>query len=195
LSLKNNIDMVREELNSEEKFFEKAVMTERFVKKYKNVMIGSLIAIVVAVVANIAYDANEHSKITAANEALSELNLNAANPKALSDLKESSPNLYDVWTFSQTIANKDVAKLKELSSSKALLVADLAAYELANDAKSLNDYALKQNSIYRDLASVQSAIMLMNESKIDGAHEKLLKISEDSSLYKIAQALLHYGVK
>jgi len=187
--------MVREELNSEEKFFEKAVMTERFVKKYKNVMIGSLIAIVVAVVANIAYDANEHSKITAANEALSELNLNAANPKALSDLKESSPNLYDVWTFSQTIANKDVAKLKELSSSKALLVADLAAYELANDAKSLNDYALKQNSIYRDLASVQSAIMLMNESKIDGAHEKLLKISEDSSLYKIAQALLHYGVK
>jgi len=35
LSLKQDIEMVKEELNSEEKFFEKAVLTERFVKKYK----------------------------------------------------------------------------------------------------------------------------------------------------------------
>ena len=79
--------------------------------------------------------------------------------------------------------------------SKALLVSDLATYELANNAKLLNDYALKQNSIYRDLASVQSAILLIKDSKIDEAQTKLLKITEDSSLYKIAQALLHYGVK
>jgi len=45
LSLKNNIEMVKEELNSEEKFFEKAVITEKFVKKYKNLLIGSVIAI------------------------------------------------------------------------------------------------------------------------------------------------------
>jgi hypothetical protein len=38
LSLKENINMVREELNSEEKFFEKAVITEKFVKKYKNLL-------------------------------------------------------------------------------------------------------------------------------------------------------------
>lgn len=195
LSLKNNIDMVREELNSEEKFFEKAVITERFIKKYKNVMIGSLIAIVFVALANITYDLNKQSNITVANRALNELSVNAANTKALSDLKSSSPNLYDVWTFSQAIANKDVAKLKELTSSKAFLVSDLAAYELANDEKSLNDYALKQNAVYRDLASVESAILLIQASKIEDAHEKLLKISENSSLYKIAQALLHYGIK
>jgi len=195
LSLKNNIDMVKEELNSEEKFFEKAVITEKFVKKYKNLMIGSLIAIVVIVVANLAYDANKSSKITAANEALSKLSLNATDKKALSNLKSSSPNLYDVWNFSQAIANNDTEKLKQLENSKALLVSDLATYELANNAKLLNDYALKQNSIYRDLASVQSAILLIKDSKIDEAQTKLLKITEDSSLYKIAQALLHYGVK
>lgn len=187
--------MVREELNSEEKFFEKAVMTERFVKKYKNVMIGALIAVVVVVVANIVYDKNEQSHADAANKALSELTADATNQKALSDLKSSSPALYDAWRFSQAIANKDMAALKELTSSKALLVADLSSYELANDAKSYNEYTLKQNAIYRDLASVQSAIMLMKESKIDEAHEKLLEISVESPLYKIAKALLHYGVK
>jgi len=46
LSLKENIGMVKEELTAEEQFFEKAVVTERFVKKYKNVMIGSLVVIV-----------------------------------------------------------------------------------------------------------------------------------------------------
>ena len=37
VSLKENIEMVKNELNSEEQFFEKAVQTERFVKKYKKV--------------------------------------------------------------------------------------------------------------------------------------------------------------
>lgn len=63
MSLKNDIEMVREELNSEEKFFEKAVVTERFIKKYKNVIIGSIAAIVVVVGANIAYDMNKASQI------------------------------------------------------------------------------------------------------------------------------------
>ena len=62
LSLKENIDMVKQELNSEEKFFEKAVITEKFVKKYKNMMIASVVAIVVLVAANIGYEANEASK-------------------------------------------------------------------------------------------------------------------------------------
>ena len=35
MSLKEELEMVKEELSSEEKFFEKAVITEKFVKKYK----------------------------------------------------------------------------------------------------------------------------------------------------------------
>ena len=46
MSLKDNIEMVKEELNSEEKFFERSVITERFVKKYKNAIIASVVVIV-----------------------------------------------------------------------------------------------------------------------------------------------------
>lgn len=195
MSLKNNIEMVKEELNSEEKFFEKAVITEKFVKKYKKAMIGSLVAVVVLIGANIAYESNKQSKIDAANETLLELNKDVKNSAAISQLKVLSPNLYDVWVLSQAIADKDLISLKELKSSKAIMVSDLASYELAQDANSLDAYASKQDALYRDLALVQSAVMLMNAQDFQKAHQELSKIGVQSPLSKIATALLHYGVK
>lgn len=195
MSLKENISMVKEELNSEEKFFEKAVMTEKFVKKYKKIMIASVAAIVIFVGANLAYDANENSKVTAANIALSKLQIDPQDTNAVNELKTLTPSLYDVWIFSQAVANKDIQAIKNLKDSKTLIVSDLVKYELAEDAASLEEYASKQDAIFRDLALVRSAVMLINVNKIDEAHNKLLKISKESSLSKLASALLHYGVK
>jgi len=195
LSLKNDIEMVKEELNSEEKFFEKAVITEKFVKKYKNVMIASLVAVVLLVGGNMAYEANKQSKLHAANNALLELEKDSKNSSAIEQLKSLSPNLYDVWIYSQAIANNDTASLKELKNSKAPLINDLASYDLAQDPKSLQQYASEQYAIYRDLAIVQSAILFMHENKIQKAHQELSKIGINSPLSRVASALLHYGVK
>lgn len=190
--------MVKEELNSEEKFFEKAVITERFVKKYKNLMIGAVVALVVVVGANIAYDINKQSQITAANSALLTLSEDATNSEALLTLKSISSDLYDVWIYSNAVAKQDMLTIKELTNSSAVMVGDLAKYEIAQDAKdsdSLDSYASKQDAVYRDLALVQSAIILMGNSEIQKAHEKLAQVSPQSSMNKIASALLHYGVK
>lgn len=195
LSLKDNINMIKEELNSEEKFFEKAVMTERFVKKYKKMIVGSVIAIVIAVSANIAYDANKSNKIDAANAALMKLDADAQDSYALGELKASSPELYDVWIFSQAVANRDLETIKKLKNSNTLIIDDLAKYELATDPSSLDEYASAQDAIFRDLALVQSAVMLFEANKIDEAHNKLLKVSQESSLNKLAKTLLHYGAK
>ncbi len=195
MSLKDNIDMIKEELSSEEKFFEKAVVTERFIKKYKNVMIVSVIAIIVLVGANIAYDANENSKIKAANIAFTKLKLNSNDTAALNELKSLAPNLYDAWTFSQVIANKDVESLKNLKNTKTLIVSDLAEYEMATDSSMLEKYASKQDAIFRDLALVQGAVMLLNENKINEARDMLEKVSKESSLEKLVASLMHYGIK
>ena len=198
MSIKNNIEMVRDELTSEEKFFEKSVITERFVKKYKNAIIGTVVAIVVVIGGNIAYDMNKESTVRAANEALNELQENSSNTQALSRLQSLSPDLYDVYSYSKAIADKDIGSLEKLKKSTAILIGDLAAYESAqssNDTSKFDNYALKQDAIYKDLAQVQSAILLMNEGKNDKAHEKLLLISDSSSFAKVAKALLHYGVK
>ncbi len=187
--------MVKEELNSEEKFFEKAVMTEKFVKKYKNVMIASVVAVVLVVGANFAYDMNKEGKILAANDALSKLYSNPGDSAALSELKRLSPNLHDVWLYSQAIANKDMESLKSLKSSNAMIISDLAKYELAADPAALEEYASKQNAIYRDLALVKSAVMLLNENKVDKAKAVLSKVSAESSLNELVSVLKHYGVK
>lgn len=195
MSLKENIDMVKEELNSEEKFFEKAVVTEKFIRKYKNIMIASVAVIALAVGANMAYEANKNSNKSSANAALAKLQADPKNSAALAELKSLSPNLYDVWIFSQAVANKDLEAIKALKNSKALIVGDLAKYESAADAPSLDEYASKQEAIFRDLALIQSAVMLLNENKVDQAREKLSKISKDSSLNKMSSALMHYGIK
>ena len=198
MSLKNDIEMVKDELNSEEKFFEKAVITEKFVKKYKNLMIGSVVALVLVVGANIAYDMNKQSKIDGANAALLLLQKDSKDSASLAQLKALSSNLHDVWLYSKAMADKDAVALAQLQNSKALIVSDLVAYELAQNKKdtaALNSYAMKQSSIYKDLAQVQSAVLLINSGEIQKAHDKLSTITEASSLYRVAKALLHYGVK
>ena len=190
--------MVKDELTSEEKFFEKAVVTERFVKKYKNLMIGGVVAIVLFVAGNIAYTINKQNTIDSANATLMELQQNATNPATIARLESLSPSLSDVWKYSQALVSKDIAALEKLKSSKTTLVGDLASYEVAQNTQeltALDSYTAKENAIYADLARMQSAVLLMNENKLDEAHQKLSMINLNSPLAQIASALMHYGVK
>jgi len=198
LSLKQDIEMVKEELNSEEKFFEKAVMTENFVKKYKNYLVTAVVAVVIIIGANIGYTINKKNTLNAANETLSKLSSDPSNTVLIEKLENLSPALHDVWQYSQALVNKDLTTLEKLENSHALLIGDLATYAAASESKdvtTLDNYALNQNAIYKDLAQVQAAVILMNSSKIDEAHEKLSMISVDSPLAQVANALMHYGVK
>jgi hypothetical protein len=198
LSIKNDIEMIKEELTSEEKFFEKSVITERFVKKYKNILIAGVAFIVVGVTGNIVYDINKEETAKEANVVLSSLQANPSDSNALAQLKSLSPALHDVYIYSKAIADKDVQTLESLKDSKVLPLADLIRYELAQNNKDVNEltaYALAQDAIYKDLAQVQAAIILMNDAQTDKAHSKLQTIEEVSPLSKIAKALLHYGVK
>ena len=190
--------MVKEELTSEEKFFEKAVVTEKFVKKYKNLMIGGVVAIVLVVAGDIIYTANKQSTIENANAAVAQLQKNPNNQAQLTKLKSLSPALHDLWIYSQAVSNNDRAALMKLKDSKAPFIADLASYEIAQDSKSLSkleQYTERQDAIYADLARIQSAIILMNEKKIKESHELLSMININSPLSQVAKSLMHYGVK
>ena len=198
MSLKENLELVKDELNSEEKFFEKAVVTERFVKKYKKPLIGVVVAIVLVVVGNLAYNASEQNRIESANETLATLQKNPKDELALARLESLSPALHDVWLYSQAIVDENAAELEKLKNSKALIVNDTSRYEAAEfkeDLAELEAYSEKQNAIYKDLAVVMSAILLMQEGKVEKAHNKLAMIGANSPLAQVASALMHYGVK
>lgn len=195
MSIKNDIEMVKEELSSEEKFFERSVITERFIKKYKGIMITSVVAIIILVGANIAYELNEEATSVAANETLLELQKDASNTEAISKLQTLSPTLYDAYLYSIALADKDLSSFKKLKSSESSIIADLADYESSKTIEELDAYSLKEDAIYKDLARIQSAILLLEKGNTNKAHEKLLLISDTSSFNATAKALLHYGVK
>lgn len=198
MSLKENIDMVKDELNQEEKFFESAVKVERFYKKYKMVLVGGVVAVIVVIAGTSVYNVNQEENILAANNAFNTLKQDANNTAAAAELQKLSPELFDVWSLSQALAKSDVQALKTLKSSKTIAVSDLATYELAannSDTKALSTYAYKQNAIYKDLALVETSVLLMQEGKVVQAHEKLAMIENDSPMYKVSRLLMHYGAK
>lgn len=198
MSLKNDIEMVKDELTSEEKFFEKAVMTEKFVKKYKKIMIGSAVAIAVFVSGSIIYSYMEESRVEEANLLFLELKSDKSNPAAIARLASLSPALHDVWSYSEAMTSQNIEELEKLQKSKAQFIADLSSYEVAQraaDTEKLQSYMQKQNALYADLAALQAAIIFMQDDEIEKAHRKLKTIAQDSPLAEVASSLMHYGVK
>ncbi len=198
MSLKENIDMVKDELSQEEKLFAGAVQTERFVKKYKLQLISALVAVVIVLISNSIYQASVENAINSSNEAYLTLLSDSNNTKAAEVLKENNPALYDAWQFKLALKKGDEAMLKSLSSSQSNVVADLARYELAalkKDKTALNEYTLDQDAILKDLAILNEAVLLMQEGKTKEAKARLVLIDEKSSLKKLAMLLQHYGIK
>ena len=198
LSFKDNISMVKDELNAEEKFFENAVKTERFFNKYKKQLMLLAIAVAVAVSGNVAYEYIKTSKAQSANAAFLILQSNSDDKQALADLKDNDPKLYDLYMLSNAIKKGDLKALEELKSSKALAVSDLATYHLASLQKNLNGlntYANDENAIDKDMALTQSAVLLMEQNKIEEADRKLASVPSNSPVYSVAKSLMHYGVK
>lgn len=198
MSLKENLEAIRTELSSEEKFFESAVRTERFVKKYQKPMIASLVALLIGLGTYAGYDAYQNAKIEKANKALSALLLNSNDSASLQQLQENSTSLYDLYRLSKALKEGDQKGLESLKNSNSSEVADIAMYEsavLANDNKALSLYTKKQGALYQDLAAIEVAVEEIQNQNSVTARTSLAVIKEDSALYPLAQMLNHYGVK
>lgn len=190
--------MVKEELNQEEKLFESAVKTERFVKKYKMPLISVVVTVIVVLIGNSIYQANKAQSIATSNEAYMTLLAQPDDSEAVKTLQENNPALYDAWKFQRAVQADDKAGLESLTSSKSSVIADLASYELAainKDKTALNAYALNQEAVLKDLAVLDEAVLLMQEGKTVEAKARLAFIDERSPLKKLSMLLQHYGVQ
>lgn len=198
MSLKENMQALKEELNSEEKFFESAVKTERFVKKYKKPMIASVIVLLLGLGGSVAYQMVQEAKAEQANTALNTLLMNPKDQNALKELSSQSGSLYELYSLSRALRENDIKTLKTLQSATSAEVADIATYEsavLSKDDKALEAYTKKQGSIYQELAVIELAVLSIQKGDSKAAHTSLELIKEDSAVYPLAQMLSHYGVK
>ena len=197
MSIKENMQAVKEGLNSEEKFFETVVNVEKYYKKYKLLVWASVIAVVAYFILSAVTASQEETRIKSANEAYSILVNKADDKDALAALKASSPALYDLHKFHEAMKSSDVQTLKALRDSKAFGIADMSKYQyamLSGDNQALLDY-IKGGAIYfKDIALLNAASTYIKQTKLSEAKELLQKIDAQSPFYEQAQTLMHFGI-
>ncbi len=196
MSLKENIDFVKKEMDSEEKFLESAIHVERFVKKYKILLLASLAAVVAIWIGYYVNSSLEQKSIKEASSIYLEL-LKAHSDEKAGELKSSSKNLYTLYVFQKSVENNDTKALEQLSQSKLFPVAELAGYQsamLLGEQKSIAQYSGNKEYPFPDISALQEGYLLIKEGRYDEVKRVLDGIPINSQVKNISNMLLHYLV-
>lgn len=190
MSLKQNVEYIKEGIDNDEKMLEGLLRFEGWFKRNKNLLIAVAILIVFGF---IGYEAN---KIYADNK--SEKNAKAyemalkGDEKSMEMLKNSKSKLYDLYRFQNAVSSKDINTLKELQSSKDAMISKLAKYQYATLSK--DSQALMDNDL-ESLGYLQNALIQIQNGKYKEAQEALNKAQNNPQTEEIANALKHLNLK
>lgn len=189
MSIKENVDYVKTELSSEEKFLENFVKGERFFKKYKTLIFAFIAITIVAIIAIFIKNNIDESNKLEANIAFNKVLENSNNSEALAILKEKNPKLYDVALFLQA---KKEAKNVDINVP---LLKELSKYQSALNNKNiseLDNLSMQNDFLLKEFAIFNKALLLTNEEKFDEAKKTLALIPQTSKAFELAKLLNHY---
>ncbi len=189
MSIKENVDYVKTELSSEEKFLENFVRSERFFKKYKTLILSFIIIIIVGFIAVFIKTKVDESNKFEANLAFNKVLENNNDAKALADLKAKNKDLYEIALYLQA---KKEAKIIE---TNVPLLKELSKYETALANKSiteLDNVSMQSDFLLKDFAVFNKALFLANEGKFTEAKTTLALIPQTSKAFELAKLLNHY---
>lgn len=191
MSLKENVDYVKEELNSEEKFLESFVKVERFYKKNKLIIIVAVVIVLGAIIGLYTTQSMQASNQVEANKAFNALIDNPKDTEASATLKEKSLQLYQVAQFIQATkdgktADIQVKYLKELGDYQNALN--------AKDINKLNSVSMQNDFLLKEFAIFNKALLQVNEGKFEDAKATLKLIPTDSKASELVNILNHYLV-
>jgi hypothetical protein len=189
MSIKENVDYVKTELSSEEKFLENFVRSERFFKKYKTLIFAFITIIIVAPIGFLIKNKIDESNKFEANIAFNKVLENSNDAKALADLKEKNKELYNVALYLQT---KNELKLADINVP---LLKELAKYQTAMANKSiteLDNVSMQNDFLLKEFAVFNKALLLANEGKFNEAKTTLALIPQTSKAFELAKLLNHY---
>ena len=190
MSIKDDVNYVKTELSGDEKVLESAFKLETFYKKYKSVIWGSAIALVLYFAVTSGMEALRASKLAAANQALLTLQQNPDDSNALSILKENNPALYEVYTFSVAAKKEDLKGIAAAKSSHNEILSDMARYSEGAIVKKPVD-----SKLYTEFSYLEEAYMALQSGDIQKAKSKLEMVDSRSQLAPFAKLLEHATIK
>jgi hypothetical protein len=190
VSIKDELQHVKDELTGDEKILESAFKLERMYKKNKTLIWSIALLIVVGFGGRTAWNAYQQSRLNTANDAFLTLQNNPKDNGALETLKTNNPKLYALYELSQALKNASIEQLGSLASSNDALIADIARYHAgALEGKPVDSI------YYHDLTVIEESWADLKAGKKAEARSKLSLIGENSPVAKIAQLLKHYTIE
>lgn len=187
MSIKDDVNYLKNELNNEEKLLENFVKLERFFKKYKKIIYVLILLAIITPIAIFTKNKIDQSNLYKANIALNNY-LEQGDESSLEYLKNKNQSLYEVALF--LTAKKELSEIN-LSSKylKELLEYQIAAKEMNFDKLD----ALRKNDdfLIKDYAILHEAIILVNQEEYEKAKAILEEINQDSKVYELAILLKH----
>ena len=190
MSIQDNINEVKEKFESDEKILVSAFKLEKFYKKYKFLILGTVGAVILFFGGNAVRGVIEENRLSDANDAYMVLLKDAKDSTAIATLKEKNPALFELFLYKNAMENNNTEVLKTLSSSKNELISDIAGYHLA-----IMNATEANSKLYAEVAYLNNANLLIKKGKISEAKDELSQIEESSPLYNISKIMKHYTIK
>jgi len=189
MSLKDNVNYVKDEISSEEKFLESFVKVERFYKKNKIVIISVVVIIIALVIGFFVTKSIQEANKLEANIALNKVLDNPKDNEALNILKDKNKNLYEI---AQYLNSKKEGKVIDVDVK---FLKDLTAYQKAleeNSAEKLNSVSMQNDFLLKEFAIFNKAVILTENGKYKEAKNTLKMIQSDSKVNDLVNILKHY---
>lgn len=194
MSVKNNLNFIKNEFSSDEKIIENAFKLEILYKRYRHIILGVLIGIVALVAfLSIKYYVTE-SNAKKSSEILQSLLENPKDEALRSSLQKNNAPLYNLFLLQQSLESGNVADLETLSNQQDL-VQFLANYHLGSFERDSAILNKSEKYALGDFAKIQEAYILLKNGKANEAKNILSSISQDSPLSEIATILSHSSIK
>jgi len=189
MSLKENVEYIKNEISTEEKFFEGFFKLEKFWKKYKIIIIATVTA---AFVGFVGLNINEYlqtQKAIKANTAFNILLENPNNKEAKVLLKAVNPKLL---LIAQHINNN--AQNKN-NSTDIEFINQIVKFNIAidkNDLEAINKVVLNPKFLLKEYALFQKALIQTLNKNYADAKETIKLIPENSSVSQLVNKLKHH---
>jgi len=190
VSIQDDVKYVKSELSGDEKILESAFKIETLYKKYKLLIWGIIVAVLLFFIGSTVMESLHQSKLEEANQAFLTLQKNPDDTSALETLKAKNPALYELFTFSKAVKKEDITLLKMLASSKNEVIADSSHYVVATLEK-----REAESKLYREMAELEGAYLALKAGNVVKAKEKLELIDTRSAVAPLATLLKHATLK
>lgn len=187
MSLKENVSYIKDEISTEEQFFENFFKIEKFYRKYKKIILVTSLLVVTGVIGFTILNYTNEKNIIAANDAYSKVMLDNEDKASLDELKSINEKLYNIALF-QITKDKTIA-------TDAQFVEDIAAYNSAvakSDLVTLDGMIMKQDFLLKDFAVLSKTLILIDKKEYKKAKETISRIDEKSRILPLSNMIKHF---